>query len=134
MALHNYIVDNQLDIMFVTETWLATDPADKIILDQTAPIGYVSHSVPLTTGRGGGVAVIHKESLTCTKQRTQHYSSFDLIEVLLCTKNDSVRVSVVYRPPTGSKHGQPTSLFLEQFHEYMRTCMSSSGHHIAVGF
>ena len=39
MALHNYIVDNQLDIMFITETWLTTDPADKILLDRQYPLG-----------------------------------------------------------------------------------------------
>jgi hypothetical protein len=65
--IHDLIADRQLDALFLSETWFTTDtPAS--ILDDVAPPHYAALHVPrpLVPGgpsRGGGLAVIYRQTL-----------------------------------------------------------------------
>ena len=94
--------------------------------------GFKFEHVPRRTGKGGGVGVVYKSSIKSVKNKTDNYSSFDCVELLLASKGDSIRLCVVYRPPAG-KHAQPVSVFMEQFQDYMDSQATSSGKLLVIG-
>jgi hypothetical protein len=96
------------------------------------PAGYKLEHVPRNSGRGGGVAVLYKASITCKKERVAKYSSFEVIELLLSIKCSTIRLCVIYRPPGGT-HSKPIGTFLTEFQNYMSNQSTSSGKLIVIG-
>ena len=62
-AIKDYVVDNNLDMVLMTETWLGSDK-HKICGDLT-PKGYGFLHVPRKTGRGGGVGFFAQIYSSC---------------------------------------------------------------------
>ena len=69
------IVDNAVDIVFVTETWLKTYGDEAKRVDMT-PTGYCMKSVPRST-RGGGLAVDFRTSLKSSATVTDSLNSLN---------------------------------------------------------
>jgi exonuclease III len=129
----SYITENQIDILAIAETWLKSGEGDKIVRGDLTPHGYKLLSVPRPRGRGGGVAIVHADSLSIKKQQTSAYQSFEYTEVLMDTGNDCIRFSVIYRPPPHGKSGHPTETFFTEFQAYMDSHTTTSGKLIVVG-
>ena len=97
----DFINEKGLDVCSISETWLGNSSKYDIVCGELTPVGYKLVHVPRNTGRGGGVAVLYKTSMKCKKQKVDRYSSFELLELLLTTRCDSIRLCVVY---TGIDH------------------------------
>ncbi|XP_013881019.1 uncharacterized protein LOC106530015 [Austrofundulus limnaeus] len=94
--LNNFFISRELDFMFLTETWLRA--GDFTPFSELLPPDCGFFSAPRSSGKGGGVAVIHKSCFTCRQLLVDSYSSFEaqLVEI----KCDSpVLCVVIYRPP-----------------------------------
>ena len=126
------MVERKIYICAITETWLSATESDKIAIGNLTPPGYSVLHVPRSKGRGGGVGIVYRENLKIAKQKVSGYKSFECMEVLLSTGNDCIRLSVIYRPPTGGKSGQPSSAFLEEFNQYVDGNTTTSGKLIKV--
>ena len=50
-----HIMDSGLDILALTETWLASNDSDNRVIGNLTPPGYTFHHVPRSSGKGGGV-------------------------------------------------------------------------------
>jgi hypothetical protein len=85
-----FITDHNVDIFVVTETWLSDSGDDSVCADVT-PTGYTLRSFP-RSGRGGGIALIYKNSLSdhLSFNTTMPFAhqSFELVQVSL-TQNSS---------------------------------------------
>jgi hypothetical protein len=66
-SLVDYITDNDIDVIAITETWLGTDGRDRVVEGEVCPPGYNLLHVPRPHGKGGGVAVLYKANLNITK-------------------------------------------------------------------
>jgi hypothetical protein len=128
-----YTVDKQIDICALTETWLSSGDRDRIVCGDILAPGYQLHQEPRKKGRGGGVAVLYKKDICVKKQHSATYSSFENMEVLIKTGSDCIRLIVVYRPPLGSKHAQPSSVFMEEFGQYIDSHTTTSGKLLVMG-
>ena len=60
--IHDFIVDNKLDALILTETWLQ-EVGDEPCVKEMTPPDYVFHSFPCVGRRGGGIAVLMRKSL-----------------------------------------------------------------------
>jgi len=60
-VLKNVIFSYNLDLFFLTETWLP--PGDVSAFSELLPAGYLCLNTPRKTGRGGGIATAHRQSL-----------------------------------------------------------------------
>lgn len=112
LAFSDYIISNDFDIIAVTETWLG-GPGDEACIAELVPNGYKITIVP-RQGRGGGVAVIYKAPLKLTmlaSSRNTNVTSFEYIDCIITVKNISLRLAVVYRPPSNKQNGLKTSTF-----------------------
>ena len=92
-----YICNECVDIMFLTETWMRSHGDEAKYADFTPP-GYSLRSFPRAT-RGGGLAVILRDNfpVTITTSFPFAQSSFELIKVTL-TAPDHVPFFCLYRP------------------------------------
>ena len=104
-------MDNKIDILAITETWLKSDDDCYFTIRDICPQDYVFNHIPRTTGTGGGVGLLFKKNLKIKKLQTRIFRSFELMEVLLHTSSLTTRIVVVYRPPPSSINGLTSSLF-----------------------
>ena len=127
----DFIIENHLDILALTETWLRPGDTDNIVIGDLTPAGYNFLHVPRPTGggkKGGGVAVVVKSNLKTTVGKVTKFNSFEVIEVTALSTKDCIRVSVVYRPPSQSKIE-----FIDEFHKYLDGLATSKGKLIVIG-
>jgi hypothetical protein len=108
--LQDMITSHNLDTLAVCDTWIIDDDPDVITLD-AVPTGYSVAHVPRRSAtartRGGGLCIIHRDSITAKShplQRSLNYSSFECQLVTLHVGGlrstaDDVTFVVIYRPP-----------------------------------
>ena len=108
----SFAVQYKLDILLLTETWIPSDVPDAAKLD-VATSGYTvvhHHRAAYTERRGGGLAVIHRDSFRATPVNVGDYSESESLALrVVGHRSASFVVVCVYRPP-----GTVTSAFTEQ--------------------
>ena len=103
-AIRELVVNNKLDILAMSESWLKakdnTKP-ERIHHHEILPTSHhLIHMPRPTGGRGGGIAVIHDKSI---KVKVHAYSGqgFNQFEYFVCNlniKKTTIMLIVVYRP------------------------------------
>ncbi len=99
-----FFSSNNLDVLFVTETWIA--PEDRASLFELCPTNCNYLSCPRTfsrfVGGEGGFAVILKNVFSCRPLPINAYYSF---EALVCEGDlsEPLRCALIYRAPKSNK-------------------------------
>ena len=103
--ISNYINDNAIDLMFLTETWLRSHGDEAKIAD-LAPSGCAVKSF-LRPSRGGGIAVIFRTSLSSHLTVKADFSftqnTFELVQTSVTLQPSVWHLFCVYRPPPNRK-------------------------------
>ena len=120
----DFIMSNNLDLLFVTKTWLIPDFS--LPLAEACPPGYLSLNKPRQSGRGGGVAVIYRSDHKCSALSNTTFSSFKSLAFLLCGEQ-SIFCAIIYRPPKAS------SGFIEEFSEFLCSIVAKYDRILIVG-
>jgi len=92
----DYVIDNDVDILGLTETWLHEGDSDQKTLGDLTPNGYKLRHLPRSGKKGGGVAVLYKKSLD-VKFVNHKASSFECMEAYFTSCDTHIRLLVVYR-------------------------------------
>ena len=89
--IRNHILENKIDILCITETWINDGQFTSSLLFSLLPLNYVlskyygrSH-----TSRGGGVAVINHKSVHHTFVSTSVFSTFECIGFVITSSNNT---------------------------------------------
>ncbi len=82
--INDLITTNNLDFMFLIETWLE-DNCSATVLTETAPPNFNFISVYRTVRRGGGVAALFKDVYQCKQVSFGQYLSFEYLVCIFCT-------------------------------------------------
>ena len=64
--IQDFIADNDIDILAVTETWLRGDDYDNYPVRDACPIGYSLYHTPRMNMRGAGVGVVLRNTFNVT--------------------------------------------------------------------
>ena len=119
-AIHHLICDSQLDVLAVTESWLRADTETTDIF-RAVPVGFSATHVPRATGgRGGGLALITRSSISTKLSPLFTTSSFEYLYASLISSSSIIRLLIIYRPPPA-----PTDLFFEEFEKLICHVSSS---------
>jgi exonuclease III len=94
--LNDIIIDTDLDMLFLTETWQV--PNDYLSLNLLTPPGYIFFSQPRLHRRGGGLAVVCRETIKISKIELHDVTTFEYL-ALKMTGQTSLVVILIYRPP-----------------------------------
>ena len=115
--LCEYISDFDPDIVALTETWLSE--TDNVALGKICPDGYNILSQP-HGGRGGGVAIVYRSSLTIKQVTKLSFSTFEHAEVMVHSQDKSpLNLCIIYRPPPNHKNGFTCRKFFDKFSDFL---------------
>lgn len=119
VSINDFITDNNIDILALTETWLGTS-VDKTVLSELLPKTHKIHSVSRQKQRGGGVAIVYNKNLNIevVKQPTV-FTHFELLECILHSKDYRCRLCVIYRPPVSKSNKFKLSTFYEEWSDLL---------------
>ena len=99
--LANKIQEENVDICCIAETWLHEGDRDNVIIGQLCPTGYDIIHQPRKT-RGGGVAVVYRNSLKMDRIGDYDFKTFEYLEVRCQEGGKDITLGIVYRPPSSS--------------------------------
>ena len=115
VAVHTTITEQSLDVLALTETW--HDNSNDASLRLCTPDGYALVDAARTTGRGGGVAVLFRKHLKCSRLSLPACQTFEAIGVRLISASGPVIIVNIYR--CGSERS--SSLFFEELTSLLET-------------
>ena len=106
------IMENNLDILVITETWLFSGEQAK--LNMITPEGYISFSKPRDERKG---AIICQNELKCeTKNSSFHPTSFEFLHIGITINNKYLSLYTIYRP---EPNVEKMSVFFDEFATYL---------------
>ncbi|KAI2653251.1 hypothetical protein H4Q32_006658 [Labeo rohita] len=120
LFVNDMIIDHNLDVLCLTETWLKPD--DYIILNESTPHDYCYKHEPHLKGKGGGVSTIYSNIFSVSQRADFKYNSFEVMVLhITLSRETSVNdkspmtfvLATVYRPP-----GHHTD-FLQEFADFI---------------
>jgi len=127
--------ENSVDICCITETWLKSK--DAAIFAEIHDHGFDIFSAP-RRGRGGGVAFLFNSArLKPIRNNTNKFTSFEVLECLVKTSSQLIRLCVIYRSTQiacKERYDETKmSKFTEEFEEYLDSLLQKSGTPIICG-
>ena len=127
-----HVVTNDIDICAITETWLKAD--DDAIRQECQPDGYTFTDSPRQSGRqGGGTGLLCRSPLTQSLVQSGDNKSFEFSEWLIKGSSAPLRVVVLYRPTYSENHKVPTSVFLDEFAEFIPSVILAKENLVLIG-
>ena len=129
--LFDYICDCKADLVAITETWLTTD--DAAVRAELCPVGYKISDRPRTGRRGGGVALIYRDSLSVRRIDAGGKESFEYSEWTISSPSLNLRLVLLYRPPYSADHRVSTNDFFTEFSTYLESILLSKEHLVIAG-
>jgi exonuclease III len=115
LSITDYAIENHIDIMAFTETWLSPGNKDDSTIATLCPKGYNFMHLPRSTGTGGGVGLLYKSNLDLSKVSHDHKSTFEHLQVKFRYQSDNVHLVVLYRPPPNRRNGFTFDIFNSEF-------------------
>ena len=132
--ISEFILTEEIDLLYVTETWLKGDERDNVILAELIPPNYkILHQARKHGKGGGGVAVIHRGDLSVKLCSSKQYESFEHILTKLTSGSMTYHVITLYRPPPNSKNKFSNSQFLREFADLLAEIVLLNGELIVLG-
>ena len=98
--VNDYIIDHDIGIFFITETWVHDNLRDALILSAATPPGFAYLSFPRLNRRGGGIAVFHKKCLKINLLMEHHSDACEAVELVVKLGSNHLNVVIVYRAPS----------------------------------
>ncbi|KAK6178226.1 hypothetical protein SNE40_013035 [Patella caerulea] len=132
-GLSSVILEDQLDIIFLTETWL-TGKNDPIITEISASISdFNFYQVSRSSRRGGGVGILARSNLSINSKREHNFRSFQCLEVAFRCGSCVLRTLTIYRPPESKKNTSTKKDFLDEFSVLLETLNTLPGYLVLCG-
>ena len=129
LEIREFITDNHIDILLITESWLKGTVADKTIINESTPDSHRFCHVPRQDKKGGGVAVIINK--ICTNvyiDSSFKAKSYEYIDISFTISNRKFRMLNIYRP-----YGTPFNPFLAEFESHLDSLTGDRGQLILTG-
>ena len=133
-VIKDFVVDKNIDVLAVTETWLQAHISDQLTVNDICPTGFAFHHLPRKHSRGGGVALLYKNRFKLKKLSPNiSLESFEFTDCTLNYASTSLRMVVVYRPPLSKKNQLSVTLFLDEFSSLLKKLIISTGPLVITG-
>ena len=129
-VLKDFVVDKDIDLLALTETWLRPGNIDCVEIGDLCPTGYDFIHIPRES-RGGCVGLLFKESMDIKCKNSEWNTSFQSFEFLDVRFKSSkmIRMIIIYRPPSSV----PLSTFYHEFSLLLEELATASGELLIVG-
>lgn len=125
IQIKNYLENNNIDIMAITETWLT----DLIINERLSINGYKLLRFDRRQGRGGGIVIYVRTTLHCQLINIHVTKHFEQLWIEFKTQNIKTLLGAIYRPPGYVNFNE----FLEEFELNISQNLLGSDNLICIG-
>ena len=117
IEFHEFVLQQNLDIVAISETWLRPD--DNAIIAELTPVGFSFLHVPRQGKQGGGVGLLYRSDISiCQKNDHVQYVTFESIHMEVTCNSKSVRLVNVYRSGRDNKGNSVAfGQFLNEFED-----------------
>ncbi|CAJ1082756.1 hypothetical protein KUCAC02_009465 [Xyrichtys novacula] len=95
--INDLIIKHNLNLMFLTETWLEQDNSATVLIE-SAPPNFSFMSETRKHRKGGGVAILFKDSMQCKQMYYGNFPSFEYVAFQLNSATRAIFLNI-YRPP-----------------------------------
>ena len=130
-SIKDYIIEKDIQLLAITETWLKPDNDVKI--GEITPEGYKLDPLHHMHNKAGGIAVIHHLDLKAKVTEKGQFSSYDFMDIHIPLWSDSVRLIVIYHPPYNHKTNPiPDSTFLLEFSTHMERVVTFADYLVVI--
>ena len=120
-SIRDFITENGIDCMALTETWLsANEEENQVAISSLMPGTHAILHVPRKT-RGGGVGFIYNRLFSPKLDTSLAFSSFECQTVVLDANSFTFRFIIIYRIPPSSKNNIPKSAFLRELGDLLES-------------
>ena len=104
LIIHCQIVQNKIDILLLTETWLTSKEIDKIWISSSDlnKDRYKLTSAIRENRRGGGLALITKKDFKVKLDSNAEFGAFQFAKWYVQLMHTTITILGIYRPPAGS--------------------------------
>ena len=133
LDISEHILEHDVDIMAITETWLRQ--SDNVKIQETIPHGYKFLHQP-RGGKtfGGGLALFYKDNLHVELQtKNLNFKTFEFMELLVTVQSKLFRLVIIYRPPPSKKNQLKTSMFFDEFNNLLEHHTLTTGTLLMIG-
>ena len=115
IKIRNLIIEQDIDICFLTETWLYNNTGEKAKINEMTPSTHCFFHISRETMRGGGVGFFVNKAFQIIKvSKMSVFESFELIEAKISIRSVCIKIITIYRPPEKSKRN-----FINEFTAYI---------------
>ena len=133
LQVSQLITDYALDFIVLTETWLNSNHdnwKNTTILNQD---NLKLSTVDCRTGKGGGLALIHKAQYPVKFISSGHKASFEFAIWELRAKNNTITIHGIYHPPYSTTNRITNAMFIEDFTDHVSSCLPIHQNNIFIG-
>lgn len=133
--ISDLVIQYDMDIFAMTETWLTSNETDDIYLKALTLPGYELYSIPRTgpTEGHGGVAVLYRKTLKPLSMETRIIKSFEYCEVVFASGSLCFTLCAVYRPSPSQVNKCTLAGFFKDFPSFLQDYTTARGGFILVG-
>jgi hypothetical protein len=133
VKIYDFILDSDVDILVITESWLGED--DPVVIGESTPSGYALFNCPRIGDKHGGLVFISKSNLKLSIQQVARNSNMYTTFEYACVSDisKSFRLIAIYRPPPSTENGFTTATFLEEFDNFLCDISELPGKPLIVG-
>ena len=134
-SITDFIIEQKLDILAITESWLNGDGRDDLVLADlkyTLPHFNIYH-VPRTERKGGGVFLLAHSGLNVKQNDTHQFSSFEYMDSTVHCGSSSVRLLTIYRPPPSKENKLTPKMFFKDFSTLLESVSIYQGNVLMLG-
>ena len=130
--IRDLVVEQDIDCLAITETWLRSDDAD--VINKVCPTGYDFYHV--TRGsKGGGVALLFKKGLPFERNSSikRQFKSFEFTDLIMQRSSSALRIVIVYRPPPSKNNKCTVTMFFNEFPLLLENLATTAGPILLAG-
>ena len=141
-SIYDFILENDLDILAIAETWLQ-EAGDEATVKQMLPEGFLmkhaprkGQSIESRKGHGGGVGIIYKSKINVTVKESSLTSKFEQFEFMDCCvkmNGQCLRLVVMYRPPPTEENGLRLKKFWREWNKFLEPFVTLKCSFLLVG-
>lgn len=125
-SLCDLIISKHLDILSITETWLASDQQAnnnntiaEILLNTLKDFDF--HHIARQNRTGGGVGVFLRKGFKVTKNESIPLTSMEYLDLSISHGTSTSRLFTIYRPPPSKKNRTTPESFFKDFSTLLET-------------
>ena len=126
MVIKDFTVDNDIDVLALSETWFHDSDYDVVEIGTLCATRYRFLHNPQVHGWGGGIGVLLKDSLEVNSIICETFETFELMDVRI-RNSVHLRVRVIYWPPESTY-----ALFCDEFSRLLERVLAEYPSHILL--